>query len=146
MGVHRPLPVGGDEDQAARGAGAARRRLGIEAHADRGDIVPEDLPEKVVAHLANISALAAERGDAGHGIPCRSARSLDRRPHHPVERLGPRRIDQGHCPLDEHLLREERVLGMGNHVDNGIADADDIDAGLRHFMVMTRVGGNGRGV
>ena len=134
IGVHRALPVGGDEDQAARRARAARRRRRIEAYADRGDVVAVDLPQEVVAHLADIGAGAAERGEAGHRVADRAARDLDRRPHHLVERLGARRVDQGHRPLDERLTREKRLFGMGDHVDNRIADADDVETGLGHVV------------
>src|SRR3546814_10792259 len=41
-GVHRPLAIGGDEDQAARGGGLARAHRGIERDARIVDVVLED--------------------------------------------------------------------------------------------------------
>ena len=35
--------------------------------------------------------------------------------------------------LDESLAREKHLLSMRNHMNNRIADADDIDTGVRHF-------------
>src|SRR5690348_16470609 len=52
IGVHCLLTVGGDEDQAARRAWPCGGRCGIETHADRGEVVAEYLPQKVVAYLA----------------------------------------------------------------------------------------------
>ena len=133
IGVHRPLPVRGHQDQAARRTGAAGRRGGVEAHPDRRDVVAVDIPEKIVAHLADIGAGAAERGKAGHRVARRPARALDRRPHHRIERLGARGVDQRHRPFDERLFRQKCVIGMGDDVDNGIADADDVNSGLGHM-------------
>ena len=132
IGVHGALPVAGDQDQAARGAGPGGRRRRVEAHALRGQIVAEHPAQQIVAHLADIGAVAAERGDPGHRVAGRPARGLDRRPHDPIERLGAFGVDQGHRPLDQRLLLEERLVGMGDHVDNGIADADDVDGGFAH--------------
>ena len=117
----------------------------MELHTDCRDVVAVDLAEEVVAYLADIGTPPAKRGEAGHGVAHRSARDLDRRPHQRVERLGPLGIDQGHRPLDERLACEKRVVSAGDHVDNGIADADDIDIGLGHALAM--IGQcNGRGI
>src|SRR5205085_6634722 len=88
IGRHRALPVRGDADQTAGGAGALGRGRGVEAHPYRGDVVAEYLAEEVVAQLADIAALAAERGDAGHRVAGRTARAFDRRAHLGVERIG----------------------------------------------------------
>src|SRR6516165_73170 len=92
-----------DGDQAARGSQSGCRRRRLEAYTGRGDLVTVDPPEEVLAHLADIGTRPAKRGEARHRVADRSARDLDRRPHHLVERLGPWRVDQGHCPLDERF-------------------------------------------
>src|SRR5205823_2244494 len=51
------------------------------------------------------------------------------------ERLGSGGIDQGHRPLDEPLFCKKRLLGVGDDIDNSIADAEDIEAGLRHLWL-----------
>jgi len=99
--------------------------------------VPKHLPEEIVAHLADIGAVAAQRGEPGHRVARRPARGLDCRSHHRVERLGPGRVDQGHRPFDERFPVEKPVIGVGDHIDDGIADADDIMAVLRHLGAMT---------
>ena len=109
--------------------------------AGRGHVVAVDLAEKIVANLADIGPAAAERGDAGHRVADRAARDLDRRPHHPIERLGARRVDQGHRPLDQPFAFEKRLVGMGDHIDDGIADADDIEARLGHGFGAPRIPG-----
>src|SRR5262249_14971243 len=97
-------------------------------------------PEQVVVHLADIGARAAERGDPGHRIAGRSARRLDRRAHHMVKRVSPVRVDQGHRPFDEPLLSEEILLGMSDHIDDGVANADNVESGRCHFPIATRWG------
>ncbi len=99
---------------------------------DRGDVVAKHLAQQIVAHLADIAAAAAERGDPGHGVAGRAARALDRRPHLPIERFGALGIDQGHRARGEVLLGEKPLVGMRDHVDDRIADADDIDDGRIH--------------
>ena len=53
IGVHRPLRVGRDQDQAAPGRLAAAFRRGQELDAERPDVVDEDLAELVVGDLAD---------------------------------------------------------------------------------------------
>jgi hypothetical protein len=43
-----------------------------------------------------------------------------------------RRVDQAHHALGQPLLREEGVIAIGDDVDNGIADAQHIEAGVGH--------------
>ncbi len=96
IGRHGALPVGRDTDQAPRRAGAGGRRRGVELHPDRAEVVAENLAEEVVAHLADIAALAAERGDPGHRVAGGAAGTFDGRPHFAVERLGALGVDQRH--------------------------------------------------
>ena len=103
--VHGALRVGRHQDEAARRARAPplqRRRL--VAHAHRAQIVREDLAQLVVADLADIGALAAERGEAGDRVRRPSRRtSRCRGPMQRIERLGARRVDQRHGALDQAL-------------------------------------------
>ncbi len=134
---HRALAVGGDEDQAARGAGAVGRRRRLELNPLRAEVMAEDLSQQIVAHLADKGAAAAERGEASHRVGGRPARRLDRRPHPPVERLGALGVNQGHRPLDQPLFRQKVLLGMGDHIDDRIADADNIDRSSFHLRLRT---------
>ena len=132
VGVHRPLAVGRDEDHRAAGRVAAGQRRRLEMDAEGMHVVAVDDAELVVGDLADEGALAAERGDAGRGVAGAAAGGFDRRPHEAVEALGLRRLDQAHRALDEPLADQEVVLDAGEHVDNGVADAEDVEAGLRH--------------
>jgi len=92
----------------------------------------EDGAELVVADLADEGAAAAERGQRGDGVGRGAPGYLDRRAHPAVEpgrRLG---IDQRHGAAVEPKLLDDRVVGMGDDVDDGIADAYDIMVDRRH--------------
>src|SRR5215472_14856841 len=143
IGVHRALPVGCYENETTCGARTDGCGRCFETHPDSSDVVPKYLAEKVVVHLPDICSGAAERGDPRHRVAGRPARRLDRRPHHLVERICPVRVYEGHRPLYQPLPDEKPVFGMGDHIDNRIADADDIDTGLRHLATadLGRTGG-----
>ena len=132
IGAHGALGVGGDEDQAARGRRPLGRRRGLEGNAGGPDVVPEDAAQLVVAHLADEGAAPAERSQPRHGVGRRAARDLDRRAHGGVERLGARAVDQGHGALGQVLGLEEGLVGLGQHVDDGVADADDVEGLVGH--------------
>src|SRR5262249_759936 len=88
--------------------------------------------ELVVGDLADIGGLAAKRGDPRDRVGGGAARLLDAHSHPAVERLGLVLIDQGHGALGELLGLDEGVFRLGKNVDNGVADADDIDSGGGH--------------
>ena len=91
----------------------------------------ERLAERVVLHLADEGRARAEARDARDGIRRRAAGNLGRRPHRGIDRLRARLVDQRHRALVHAVLDEEIVLGAGDHVDDGVADAEDIVGG-RH--------------
>ena len=59
-GVHRPLGVGRDQDQAAAGRRAAGQRRGFEPHPEREHVVGEDVAQLVVGDLADEAGAAAQ--------------------------------------------------------------------------------------
>ena len=128
IGIHGALRVGGDEDQAARGRGIGGGDGGLEGDAIGPDVVAEDAAQLVVADLADEGAAPAERGDPGHGVGGRAAGDLDPRAHGVVERRRPRGVDQGHGALDQSLFGQQVVIGIRQHVDDGVADSDDVEA------------------
>ncbi len=140
IGVHGALGVGRDEDEAARRRRAGVHRRRVEGDARRADVMGEDPAERIPADLADITRPALEGGDSGDGVGSRAAGDLDRRAHGRVEGLGPLGVDQGHGPFAEPVLREEGLLGMGQHVDDGIADADDVEERFGHgrLQVLSR--------
>ena len=121
--VHRALRVRGDEDEAARGRGTVARRRRSKRGSGGRDVVPEGASEQVVADLADIGRPAAEGGDAGDRVGGGAARGFDRRTHVRVERLGPRLVDQHHRALGDAVPGEERIVGGGDDIDDGIADS-----------------------
>src|SRR5262249_55950915 len=68
----------------------------------------------------------------GLGIGRRAAGNLDRRPHDVVDRVRPLLVDELHAAFAHVLTDEEIVLGLGEHVDDGVADTEDIEAGCGH--------------
>ena len=108
-----------------------------ELHADRQQVVAEHLAEVVVADLADVRRRAAEAGDAAHRVGGRAAAHLDRRPERLVQLDGPVGVDQVHPALHQAVLDEELVGGVGDHVDQGVADADHVEAGVAGQHLLT---------
>ena len=73
-GVHRPLRIGRDQDEAAGGGADVAARGDEELDALRFDIVLEDVAELVVGDLADEAGLQPERGEAGGGVAGRARR------------------------------------------------------------------------
>ena len=94
--------------------------------------MPEDGAQLVVADLADEGRAAAEGGQAGDGVGRRAARTLDAGPHVPVQRIGSLGVHQGHGALGQPVAFQEPVVCMGQHVDDGVADSDHVEAGLCH--------------
>jgi hypothetical protein len=88
--------------------------------------------EIVVGHLADEGCPPAERGDAGDRVPRRTTRALDRRRNRLVQRVGARRVDQMHRALGELLGDQKIVVDARHHVDDGVADAENVELGVGH--------------
>ena len=61
---------------------------------------------------------------------------LHRRAHRLVDRLGARLVDQRHAALVHALLDEEIVLGAGDHIDDGVADAENVVLQVGHGEIL----------
>jgi hypothetical protein len=94
--------------------------------------VREGAAELVVPDLADEGRARAERGDADDGVGGGTARTFGRRPHGLIDAGCARLVDQRHAALVHALRHQEIVLGAGDDVDNGIADAEHIVAGSGH--------------
>jgi hypothetical protein len=94
--------------------------------------VREHLAELVSRDLADIGGLAAERRNAGDGVPRRTSGRLFARPHDRVELLRRFGVDQVHRALGQVVLREQRVVRLSDDVHNGIADRRDIEPSRGH--------------
>ena len=117
--------------ERAVGAPTSAARRG-ELDAGRGQVVPIEFAELVGRDLADEARAAAERRDARRGVAGRSAADLMRRAHVRIEPLRFLGVDQPHRPLDQALRVEELVGRVGDHVDDGIADAQHVEAGVGH--------------
>ena len=129
IGVHGALAVRRHHDVTARGRRTVARRLGAEGNAGRTDIVREGAAEFVVLHLADEGRARSEARHADDGVGGRAARAFHRRAHRLVDLLRTRLVDQRHGAFVHALSHQKIVLGAGDHVDNGVADADDVVAG-----------------
>ena len=131
-GVHGPMGVGRDQDQAAAGGSDVASRSGAELDSEASDVVGEDLPELVVGDLADEGGLEPERGQARDRVRRRTAAELASRPHGFVKLGGLGFVDQPHRPLGHADARHELVAGIGDHVDDGVADGENVKAMLAH--------------
>ena len=134
IGVHRPLAVRGDQDHRAGGGVAVFERRRVEMDAEGVHVVAVDVAELVVGDLADEGGAAAEGGHARRGIAGAAARGLDRRAHErrraapiPLARPG------AWTPLISFCADEEVLLGRGDDVDDGVADAEHVEAGFCHL-------------
>jgi hypothetical protein len=93
----------------------------------------------IVGDLAYERAFVAERCNACQRIGCRAPGNLAPRSHAPVKLLGPLGVDQPHRPLLIAFAIEEGVVDAGDDIDDGVADGEDVEAGVGH-EVHTLVG------
>ena len=68
--------------------------------------------------------LAAEPPDFSTALPIAS-----------IDRLRARLVDQRHAALVHALLDEEIVLGAGDHIDDGVADAENVVLEVGHVKL-----------
>jgi hypothetical protein len=115
-------------DEAAAGRRAVLGGMGVENHVFRANGATKRRAEFVVLHLADVCALHCERGDpddgVGPGAPAHHRRVLSER----IERLGAIFVDQRHRPFDHVLCDEEFVIGVGDDVDEGIAQPQNVQS------------------
>ena len=129
VGVHRPLGIGRDDDDAPARGNVGGRGSWPERHPDGVEVVAENGAEIVAADLADVGGPTTEAGDPAHRVGRRSAAHLHRRPKGAVQLDGPIGVDQRHRALDEPVVDEEAFAGVGDDVDEGVADPDDLVAG-----------------
>ncbi len=86
----------------------------------------EHVAQLVVAHLPDEGAALAERGQPRQRVCRRSSADFLARTHVGVERLGGFRVDQLHATLGKRMFGQKCVVARSKHIDNGIADRDNI--------------------
>ena len=119
-----------------RAVGVAELALGgLEDDAIGLDIVAEDAAQLVVADLADDSrrappseaspamVLAAEPPETSIAAPITE-----------YSAVGARGIDQGHGALDHPLFDQKVFIGIGQYIDDGVADTDDVEKPFGHGL------------
>ena len=132
--VHRPLPVGSDEDQALRRRRFAFARNGREGDVAGPDVMAEHLAELVVRHLADKAAAPSEHGHSGDRVGSRAPTDFPPWAHFRIEIGGALCADQLHRALGQILGRKKFFVGCCQHVHDGIADRNNIQAGCGHAL------------
>ena len=127
VGVHGPLAVGRHIDEAAPRARPVLGGRGRERDAGRANVVGEGRAERIALHLADIGGGDAERGDADDGVGGRAAGDHPRIDAGGVERLGAVLVDEVHRALQHLLGAEIIVVGIGEKVDQRIAQPQNLD-------------------
>ena len=133
--LHGAVGVGRDQDQAAGRRRSPDGGRGVEGDAERDDVVAEDGAELIVANLADEAAPAAEGRQGRDGVGRGTAGDFHRGTHFFVERFGGFGVDQRHRALVEAVRRDKGVVGMRQHVDDGIADSHHVVPCFRHVEV-----------
>ena len=131
-GVHRPVPVGRYQDHRAGGRRADVRGWRDELDAGCGQVVAVEIAELVGSDLADEAGASPERSNSGGGVPRRTAADLVCRTHVRIEPLGLRGVDQPHRALGQAFRVQEAVGRVGDHIDDRIADAQHVEAQVRH--------------
>ena len=153
-GVHRPLAIGRDKDQAACRRRVCRARGRIEAHTDGANVMREDFAKLVARHLPDKTAFATQRGHARNRVCRRPARNFLARPHAAVKLGSAGIVDQLHRTAREVFGNNEILARAGDHVDNGIADGGyvichchpkSVHAELVEALSFTLSGSKGKG-
>ncbi|MGY4328810.1 hypothetical protein ACVWWG_003227 [Bradyrhizobium sp. LB7.2] len=132
IGVHGALAVARDQDVGAAGGGAVFRGGRVEGDAGRADIVDVELADLVVLDLADIGGARPQAADADDGVGSRAARNFRRRSHVVVDGGGPRLVDQGHAALGHAVLAQKGFIGLDQHVEQRVADAENVIFHVSH--------------
>ena len=109
-------------------AGPSSAGCGVEGDAGAAQVGDEGAAEVVGLDLADIGAADAEGGDADDRVGRRTAGDDPRRDACGVERLGALLVDQRHRAFDHVLRLQIGVVGLGDDVDQRIAQAENVYA------------------
>ena len=94
----------------------------------------EHAAQHIFADLADITRGAAHQRQPDHGVGGGATRNLNADTHGAIQRIGLLGVDQRHRALVQRVLDEKRIFGMGDHIDDRIADADHVQTCLRHIF------------
>ena len=146
IGVHGALAVRRHQDVGAAGGGSAGGRFGLEGDAGGADVVGIEPADLVVLDLADIGGAGAEAGDADDGVGGRAAGHFGGRAHVLVDRGGARLVDQRHAALGHAVAGEKTLVGLHQHVENRIADPENVVFCVSHHPSCLRQFAKGCGL
>jgi hypothetical protein len=90
----------------------------------------ENAAELVIPDAADETGASAELRDAHHRVGDRSTGGLEARSTGLVESFGLLFIDQRHAPFLEAVFSDETVVRLHQNVNDGVADANDIETAV----------------
>jgi hypothetical protein len=107
---------------------------------DGPDVGGERVAERVVADLSDECDLRAERGGSGDGVGPSAAGDLHARTDGYVQCIGPLGVDQRHAALGKSVAEDHLVGGVGDHVDDRVADPEDVQFAVASAIVSAHPG------
>ncbi len=122
------MPVGRHQHHHPPGRHSEITRLSGEFDARGAQVVDVELAQLVGRDLADEAGSAAQCGHPGRGVAGRSPADLARGAHVLVQPLGLGGVDQPHRSFGQPLGGEERIVGVGDDVDDRIADRQHVEA------------------
>ena len=98
----------------------------------------KDRAELVVGDLTDERGVEPERRRAGHAVRRRAAADLPARPHRRIEIARVVRCQELHTALRQAPLNEEGIVAGRDHIDDRIADRNNVEAGGIHRGLASR--------
>ncbi len=135
---HRALSVGRNQHEATSSRRTVMTRRGVESDAGGPNVPFEHGSELVVAKLADVTGATAQRDQTDHRVRRRAARAFHRVGNQRVESSGLLGVDERHRTLGQAVLLQERVVRVGQDVDDGVADADYVEFGTGRVFAHRR--------
>jgi hypothetical protein len=99
-------------------------------------VVREHVAELILRHLADVGRAPAERRDARDGVPAEPPELPCRGPCRRTSRSAVSVSMRFIAPFGSLCLVQERVVGLGDHVDDCVADRGDIELRGTHSVVL----------
>ena len=86
----------------------------------------KNAPQLIVFNASDEAGSASQLGDSHHRVGDRSTGGLQPRATGCVQGFCLLFINERHAAFLQAVLRQKRVVGLNKHINDGIADADDI--------------------
>ena len=131
IGVHGPLAMRRHQDHRAGCRRPVSQPLHLVVDAQASEVGFEDVAQIVGCDLADKSGATAERGNARCGIGGAAAGDAALIGWHAVVEGGRAfRVDEMHDALGQPFAFEKAFLDRRDHIDDGIADGQNVKTGI----------------